>query len=100
MERERSRLVPGQPARLLEPVEQVEILHVHPVVLVEKSDRLERAPPREHERAVDRIDRPRLDIRRPVLREWAVADEASDPCEVSGRTENRGKRSARRMVEG
>src|SRR4051794_35392820 len=56
----RAWLVEAQPARLREPVAEVEILHVHPVALVEEAHLLQRLALDQHAGAVDRVDGPRL----------------------------------------
>src|SRR5262249_48525613 len=94
------RLVPGDPAGPREAVAEVEVLHVEPVALVEAADLVERAPPDEHERAADRVDRPALHARRAVLGERrgrAVA--ATDPREVCERAERRRERPPRGVIE-
>ena len=49
-----------------EAVAEVEVLHVHPVALVEVADPLERRAADQHEGAVDRVDGSRLDLRRAI----------------------------------
>ena len=48
-------LVPAPPALLGQPVGEVEVLHVHPVALVEAAGRLEGRAPHQHESAVDGV---------------------------------------------
>ena len=103
MEHGRRRLVPGHPARAREPVVQVEVLHVHPVALVEEADVLEGLAADQHEGTVDGIHQPGLslvEIGRPVLPEArAGAPAAPDAGEVGERAERRRKRPLRGVVE-
>src|SRR5512133_3492423 len=83
VERAHRWLVPGDPTPLLEPVAEIEVLHIHPVPLVEESDLLERLATDEHEGAVDRVNRPPLHVRSAVLCERTTAANAADPGEVA-----------------
>src|SRR5438874_9735820 len=85
-------LVPRDPTGLLEAVAEVEVLHVHPVALVEESDLLECPATDEHEGAVDRVHRPPLHVRSAVLGERATATNAPDAGEVAKCADQRRKR--------
>src|SRR5262249_37623369 len=93
-------LVPGDPAGKREAVAEVQVLHVEPIALVEAADVVERAPPDEHERTADRVDRPMLDAGRAVLRErrWSAVA-AADPREGRRRAERCREGALRGVVE-
>ena len=74
------RVVPRDPAGLSKPVAEVEVLHVHPVALVEHPDVVERPPADQHEGAVDRIDGSALDLWGSILREPRGAPVSSVRC--------------------
>ena len=92
------RLVPGHPARLGEAVAEVEVLHVHPVALVEEADPVERRAAHEHERSVHRVDRSDLHLRGAVGGERAALAAAADPGEVAEGAQRSGEGSPRRVV--
>src|SRR6186713_773051 len=64
-------LVPREPSRLGEAEAQIEVLHVHPVALVEESDFVQGMPAYEHERAVYGVDRSALNRWSAILRQPA-----------------------------
>ena len=71
-----------------EAVAEVEVLHVHPVALVEEPDLVQRRAAHQHEGAVDRVDRPALDVGSPVRRRARRrAGPSADPGEVTERAE-------------
>jgi len=71
MEKGNGWLVPREPSRLGEAEGQIEVLHVHPIALVEESDFVQGVPAYEHERSVHGVDSSTLNRRSTVLREPA-----------------------------
>ena len=93
-------LVPGDPARLGEAIAEVEILHVHPVALVEQPHLVERRSADQHEGAVDRVDRPRFDFGRAIGGQGPPVALAPQPGEVPKRAQRSGERALGGVVEG
>src|SRR5262245_10781938 len=94
------RLVPGHPAGELEPVTKIEILHVHPVTLVEQADGRQRFATDQHECSVHGVDWAGLNRRRSVLgKALRRPARTSDTQEMTERAADGRKRTSSGMVK-
>jgi hypothetical protein len=94
-------LVPRGPTCAGRAVTEIQILHVHPVALVEQPDLVEHRAPQEHERAVDGVHGTLPDVGRAVRGERRRCTiEAADAEEMTECGSGCRKRAAGGVIEG
>src|SRR5713226_7560074 len=93
--------VPGHPSGFPKAVTEIQVLHVHPVPLVEEADGIKRGASHEHERPVDGIHRTSVDTGCAVLGKCMRHPRSTPYAEkVPESAGNRWEGAFRRMIKG